>query len=242
MRATVIADPRERQEELGQFLTPSPVADFMGWLFGSRGDAIRSSSRDRWGLLVKAVIKVFCARWSSGAAILGTRDARRNLVHLNAKDLATLSVTLDSAAQLPDVIGHHTAKNWLMLIEAVTSAGPVDGRRRKELKELFAGCKAGLVFATAFKTRRAMQSFVSQIAWESEAWIADDPDHMNKTIRTDVLVDRAAEDLYPTWEKNREQWNRTGGDHPNHYLGSAIWFTRIGHAMAEAMTELLPAQ
>jgi hypothetical protein len=68
--------------------------------------------------------------------------------------------------------------NWLLLIEAVTSAGPVDGKRRKELKELFAGCTAGLVFVTAFKNRRAMQSFLSHIAWESEVWIADDPDHM----------------------------------------------------------------
>ena len=54
----------------------------------------------------------------------------------------------------------------------------MDGKRRKELKELFAGCTAGLVFVTAFKTRRSMQSFVSQIAWESEVWIAEDPDHM----------------------------------------------------------------
>lgn len=68
--------------------------------------------------------------------------------------------------------------HWLLLIEAVTSAGPVDGKRRKELKALFAGCKAGLVFVTAFETRRAMQSFLSQIAWESEVWIAEDPEHM----------------------------------------------------------------
>jgi hypothetical protein len=85
---------------------------------------------------------------------------------------------LDSAAKIPDVIVHYTANNWLLLIEAVTSAGPVDGKRRKELKELFAGSKAGLVFVTAFETRRVMQSFVSQIAWESEVWIAEDPDHM----------------------------------------------------------------
>jgi hypothetical protein len=70
------------------------------------------------------------------------------------------------------------ARNWLLLIEAVTSAGPVDGKRRKELKDLFAGCKAGLVFVTAFETRRTMQTFVSHIAWESEVWIAEDPDHM----------------------------------------------------------------
>jgi alpha-galactosidase len=60
-----------------------------------------------------------------------------------------------------------------------------------------------------------------------------------KAIRTDVLVDKTAEELYPSWEKNQEQWKLVGGDHPYHYLGSAIWFTRIGHAMAEAMKELL---
>lgn len=53
----------------------------------------------------------------------------------------------------------------------MTSAGPMDGKRRKDL---FAGCHAGLVFVTAFENRRAMQSFVTQIAWESEVWLADD--------------------------------------------------------------------
>jgi hypothetical protein len=60
-----------------------------------------------------------------------------------------------------------------------------------------------------------------------------------KAFRTDVLVDKAAEALYPTWSKNLEQWKKTGGDHGYHYLGSAIWFTRIGHAMGEAMLELM---
>ena len=60
-----------------------------------------------------------------------------------------------------------------------------------------------------------------------------------KAFRTDVLVDKAAEELYPTWSKNVEQWKKTGGDRAYHYLGSAIWFNRIGHAMGEAMLELL---
>ena len=63
-----------------------------------------------------------------------------------------------------------------------------------------------------------------------------------KAIRTDVLVDKAAESLYPTWQKNFEQWKLTGGDHAYHYLGSAIWFNRIGKAMGEAMLELLKSQ
>jgi alpha-galactosidase len=63
-----------------------------------------------------------------------------------------------------------------------------------------------------------------------------------KAIRTDVLVDKAAEDLYPTWEKDPERWKLVGGDHPYHYLGSAIWFNRIGKAMGEAMLQMLPDQ
>ncbi|MEM1068890.1 MAG: sialate O-acetylesterase [Planctomycetota bacterium] len=59
-----------------------------------------------------------------------------------------------------------------------------------------------------------------------------------KSIRTDVLVDKAAEALYPTWRDNFEQWEKTGSDHGYHYLGSAIWFTRIGNACAEAIIEL----
>ena len=178
MKIAAIEDPRSRQEELRELLTATPVADFMAATFGPLSGAARRTPRDRWRLLVKAIIEVFCARWSPGAAILGIRDGRRKVVHLNSKALATLGVTFDSAAKIPDVIVHHRARNWLLLIEAVTSAGPVDGKRRKELKDLFAGCKAGLVFVTAFENRRTMQTFISHIAWESEVWIADDPDHM----------------------------------------------------------------
>lgn len=59
-----------------------------------------------------------------------------------------------------------------------------------------------------------------------------------KAFRTDLLVDKAAEELYPTWKENVEVWQQTGGDHPYHYLGSAIWFNRIGHAIGDAMLEL----
>ncbi len=178
MKIAAIENPRSRQEELGQFLTATPVADFMASMFGPRPRATSSTARDRWGLLVKAIIEVFCARWSPGAAILGIRDPKRKVVHLHSKALAALGVTLDSATKLPDVIIHDQAKNRLFLIEAVIKAGPVDENRRKELHDLFAGSKAHLVFVTAVETRRTMQSFVSHIAWESEVWIAEDPDHM----------------------------------------------------------------
>ncbi len=61
-----------------------------------------------------------------------------------------------------------------------------------------------------------------------------------KAFRTDVLADKAAWALYPTWSKNLEQWKKTGSDRPYHYLGSAIWYNRIGKAFGQAMLELLP--
>ena len=128
--------------------------------------------------LIKAIIEQFCPAFAPGGVVLYIGDTENKFVHLEPEGLKALGVNLDSAAKIPDVIVHYASKNWLLLIEAVTSAGPVDGKRRKELKELFAESKAGLVFVTAFMTRRAMQSFVSHLAWESEVWIAEDPDHM----------------------------------------------------------------
>jgi hypothetical protein len=128
--------------------------------------------------LIKAIIEHFCPAFAPGGVVLYIGDTENKFVHLETSGLAALGVTLASAAKIPDVIVHYRAKNWLLLIEAVTSAGPVDGKRRKELKDLFAGCKAGLVFVTAFENRRTMLSFGNHIAWESEVWMADDPDHM----------------------------------------------------------------
>ena len=60
-----------------------------------------------------------------------------------------------------------------------------------------------------------------------------------KTIRTDVLADKEAERLFPDWQKHLEEWQKVGSDRPYHYLGSAIWFNRIGKGLGEAMLELL---
>jgi hypothetical protein len=105
-------------------------------------------------------------------------DAEDKFLHLDAEYLRRLGVTVPAPSKMPDVVVHDATRNWLLLIEAVASAGPVDGKRRKELKALFAGCRAGLVFVTAFATRGAMRNFLTLISWESEVWIAENPDHL----------------------------------------------------------------
>ena len=63
-----------------------------------------------------------------------------------------------------------------------------------------------------------------------------------RSIRTDVLVDTAAEKLYPTWKKNFKEWELTGSDFGYHYMGSAIWFNRMGRAFGDATVEIIKGQ
>ncbi len=79
---------------------------------------------------------------------------------------------------MPDVVLHFEEKNWLLLVESVTSVGPVDGKRHAELTQLFGQSTAGLVFVTAFPNRVLMKKFLTDLAWESEVWVASDPDHL----------------------------------------------------------------
>jgi hypothetical protein len=79
---------------------------------------------------------------------------------------------------MPDIVVHYTDKNWLVLIEAVTSHGPVNPKRRRELKALFSGSAAGLVFVTSFLGRRDMLKYLNDISWETEVWIAESPTHL----------------------------------------------------------------
>jgi hypothetical protein len=128
--------------------------------------------------LIKAFIEGFCPRFVSGGVVLYVGDAENKFQHFETEYFKRLGIDIDSAAKMPDVVVHDPKRGWLVIGEAVTSAGVVDGKRRRELKELFTGFRRGLVFVTAFATRDAMGRFLSQISWETEVWIAEDPDHV----------------------------------------------------------------
>ena len=79
---------------------------------------------------------------------------------------------------MPDVVLYDRERKWLLLVESVTSHGPVDGKRHAELERLFAKSKAGLVYVTAFPSRAVMARYLGEIAWETEVWCADAPTHL----------------------------------------------------------------
>lgn len=128
--------------------------------------------------LIRKIIEEFCSRFTPGGRTLYIGDADAKWGYSDGGGLAELGVKVQRHGKMPDVVIHHAKKNWLVLIEAVTSHGPVDAKRHGELKKLFKGSKAPLVFVTAFPDRQTFNRFMSAIAWETEVWVADAPTHM----------------------------------------------------------------
>lgn len=128
--------------------------------------------------LIRAIIEDFAPRFAPGSVLVYAGDTGDKWGYFDAPLLAGLGVEVDSHGKMPDVVLHFTAKNWLLLVESVTSHGPVDGKRHTELAKLFAGSSAGLVYVTAFPNRGIMGRYLGEIAWETEVWVADAPSHL----------------------------------------------------------------
>lgn len=128
--------------------------------------------------LIKRIVEEFCPRFVQGGEILYLGDAGDHLTDDQIRRFKELGIHLDKHGKKPDVVVFLESKDWLILIEAVTSHGPIDQKRQNELRELFSSPSAGLIYVTAFETRRAMTKHLRNISWETEVWIAESPDHL----------------------------------------------------------------
>lgn len=128
--------------------------------------------------LIGAIVEQFAPRFLPDARLIYVGDTGNKTVYFDQKALAALGVEVDSHGKFPDVVFHYQEKNWLVLVESVTSHGPVDGKRHAELATLFSGFENGLVFVTAFPSRRVMAKYLPEISWETEVWCAEAPTHL----------------------------------------------------------------
>lgn len=128
--------------------------------------------------LIRSVIEEFAPRFAPGCLLVYAGDTGEKWGYFDAPLLADLGIQVGAHGKMPDVVLHDAARNWLLLVEAVTSHGPVDAKRHAELAQLFAGSSAGLVFVTAFPTRNLMARYLGNIAWETEVWVTDSPSHL----------------------------------------------------------------
>lgn len=128
--------------------------------------------------LQKAIIEEFAPRFAPNAECLYMGDTIQKDLVKNEDCLKELGFTITLHDKMPDVVLYRADKDWIYFIEAVTSVGPMDPKRIQEITEMTDGVKAGKIFVTAFLDFKTYKKFSEKLAWETEIWLAEMPDHM----------------------------------------------------------------
>ena len=127
--------------------------------------------------LQKQILEIFAPRFAQGFECLYVGDSADRDMYKNSERLAELGfdITLDV---LPDVVLYVPDKKWLFFVECVTTVGPVDSKRVRDIENMTKGVDAGNVYVTAFPNFATYKKFSQDLAWETEVWIADVPEHL----------------------------------------------------------------
>ena len=143
-----------------------------------RKDLQVSLSPGKHNELIRAIIEDMAPRFIPGSTLVYIGDTGEKWGFFDDALSARLGFSVEVHGKMPDVILWQEEKNWLVLVESVTSHGPVDPKRYIELSELFASVHADKVFISAFPDKRTFARFAPDVAWETEVWVADNPTHM----------------------------------------------------------------
>lgn len=128
--------------------------------------------------LQKAIVEDFAPRFAPNAKCLYVGDTTEKDLVKDVETLKKLGFAITLHDKMPDVVFYDEKKDWLYFIEAVTSVGPMDPKRIVELGDLTKNVKAGKIFVTAFLDFGTYKKFAADLAWDTEVWIADMPEHM----------------------------------------------------------------
>lgn len=125
-----------------------------------------------------AIIMEFAPRFAKESKVLYLGDTAKKDLYRDEAALKRLKIPITEHSKLPDVILYDKKKEWLFLIEAVTSHGPVSPKRIIELEEMLRSCKSGRVYVSVFPDFTQFKKHSTNIAWETEVWVVDFPEHM----------------------------------------------------------------
>ena len=128
--------------------------------------------------LQKAIIEDFAPRFAQNSIVLYVGDTKDKDLYKDVELLKKLKISMGDHEKLPDVILYQKEKNWIYFIEAVTSVGPISPKRIVEITDMTKNCKLGKIYITAFIDMKTFKKFTEQLAWETEVWLSEMPDHM----------------------------------------------------------------
>ena len=128
--------------------------------------------------LQKAIIEEFAPRFSPSSECLYVGDTIEKDLVKNVEQLAELGFEITLHDKMPDVVLYREDKKWIYFVEAVTSVGPMDSKRVLEITEMTKNVTVGKIYVTAFLDFKTYKKFSESLAWETEVWIAEMPEHM----------------------------------------------------------------
>ena len=128
--------------------------------------------------LQKAIIEEFAPRFAPNSECLYVGDTIEKDLVKNVEKLKELGFEITLHDKMPDVVLYREDKNWIYFIESVTSVGPMDPKRILEITDMTKDVTAGKIFVTAFLDFKTYKKFAEELAWETEVWIAEMPEHM----------------------------------------------------------------
>ncbi|MEM7184684.1 MAG: BsuBI/PstI family type II restriction endonuclease [Spirochaetota bacterium] len=156
----------KRQREIPKLSVTTPSNDVLTFSIGEHNN------------LQKAIIEDFLPRYGYNCELLYIGDTADKYLYINEQQLKELNFFKIAHETLPDIIAYSKKKNWLYLIEAVHSSGAINEIRLLELQKVTEKCTADIIYVTAFLNKSKFRQFISEIAWETEVWIAENPDHL----------------------------------------------------------------
>ena len=128
--------------------------------------------------LQKAIIEEFAPRFAPNSECLYVGDTTKKDLVKNKEKLTELGFEITLHDKMPDIVLYNEDKDWIYFIESVTSVGSMEPKRIKEIEEMTMNVKSGKIYITAFPDFKTFKKFSETLAWETEVWIADMPDHM----------------------------------------------------------------
>jgi type II restriction enzyme len=128
--------------------------------------------------LQAAIIRDFYRIFIPKAKLLYLGDTAKKDWHVDHATLERIGLPFSLHDKYPDLVFWLEDKSWLVLVEAITTHGPFSPKRRAELETLLEKNPHHRIYVTVFPSWKEFKQYINEVAWETEVWLAEVPDHM----------------------------------------------------------------
>ncbi len=143
----------------------------------ANGEVFSYASGRRNSLLVD-IFEVLVPYRVQDSVLLYVHDRINDLLIYEYKVLERLGVPSVFGNQLADVVLYQPERNRLYLVYAINRFGPLYKQRKDETEKLLKQCSADRAYVSVVYNRSDYGHYAPFIAWGSQVWMVQIPDHV----------------------------------------------------------------